>query len=152
MRRKPSLSFFKGDVPIFLDDQGPFKNNRRLNAGFMYFPRSNQTLEFLERYRRALLRSRMRGDDQSILNRNKPIAYSLFPARLFYNGFNFYENRHKSPVDKALVMVHHNWISGDQAKWKRANDYSCIARPSSAHFVQDALVALDKPRWIHSKQ
>ena len=61
--------------------------------------------------------------DQDVLNMYKPQRYGLLDKNLFTNGFRFYENRHKHPVSRNLILVHHNWISGDSNKMESCKKF-----------------------------
>ena len=92
-------------------------------------------------------------NDQDVLNMYKPQRYGLLDKNLFTNGFRFYENRHKHPVSRNLILVHHNWISGDSNKWNRAKNFDCILNESTKNSFSKMLWrSSQKSHWVFKKK
>ena len=146
------IPFLKNSkVPLFLEDSGPFRRKGTLNSGCMYLPRTKYSIKFMSSFVKHLKRENSLYD-QDVLNKYKNFKYSLLDPDLFINGFRFYENRHKHALSNNIVLVHHNWISGDKNKWNRAKSFNCILNESSRWWFSDMLnLSLLKQRWIYKK-
>jgi hypothetical protein len=99
-------------------------------AGFFALRRSNATLLF---YRKFLRELELVGpeNDQDVINAvgwrlesERKLSISMLPQTAFLNGYRFYETRLN--VDRTLVSVHHNWISTDARKRRRAKGYNLL--------------------------
>jgi hypothetical protein len=147
----PYLSQHNTGIPLFLEDSGPFREKGTLNSGCVYLPRTSHSVEFVDSFVKHLKRENSR-NDQDVLNKYKPALYALLNKNLFANGYRFYENRHKHPVNKNIVLVHHNWISGDANKWNRAKSFDCIVNESSRHRFSEMLKqSISKKHWVYKK-
>lgn len=124
--RSPLMYLTKSKIPLFLEDSGPFRRKGTLNSGCIYLPKTRHSINFVDTFVQHLRQENSR-NDQDVLNKYKPSMYGLLPKHKFTNGYHFYENRHNHPVSENLVLVHHNWISGDSKKWNRANSFDCIS-------------------------
>ena len=142
--------YLKSNVPLFLEDSGPFRKKGTLNSGCIYLPQTIHSIEFMNTFMLNLKREKKSRNDQDVLNKYKPNEYRLLPQYLFTNGFRFYENRHKQRISKRLVLVHHNWISGDVQKWNRAKSFDCVLNESSKVWFSTMLErSLEKKQWVY---
>ena len=139
-------------VPMFLEDSGPFRKKGTLNSGCMFLPRTDHSVKFMDTFVVHLKHTKSLYD-QDVLNMYKPQRYGLLDKNLFTNGFRFYENRHKHPVSKNLILVHHNWISGDSNKWNRAKNFDCILNESTKNSFSNMLWrSSQKSHWVFKKK
>lgn len=100
-------------------------------GGFFALRRSNATLLFYSTFVRELERAGPQNDQDVInavgwrLESERKLSISVLPQTTFLNGYQFYETR--TNVDRTLVSVHHNWVSTDARKRRRAKDYNLLA-------------------------
>lgn len=138
-------------VPLFLDDSGPFRKRGTLNNGCMYLPQTAASIEFMDAFVVHLRQEKSR-NDQDVLNKYRPRSYGVLNRNLFSNGYRFYENRHKHPVSRDLILLHHNWISGDAKKWERARSFDCVLNETSRRWFSSMLQrSSTKPRWKYRR-
>ena len=101
----------------------------------------------MDTFVRNLQQSKSR-NDQDVLNRRKPRDYDLLDAKLFINGYRFYEDRDKHPVDANSILVHHNWIIGDARKWERANAFDCIVKNDTSRKWFSNMLSIENIRSL----
>ena len=84
------------------------------------------------------------------------IGMAVLDQLLYQNGFRFYENRGRLPLDaSAIVAVHHNWIGGDENKHRRAIEFDTILEQDNETLGQFEARALwsmaRRPPWKYKK-
>ena len=85
------------------------------------------------------------------------VRTAALPTDAFMNGYRFYEGRSKGFTAlqvSRIVVVHHNWIRGDNSKFQRARDFDTLATRDHAEvdFMLRALVSMrSKSAWIYDK-
>ena len=83
-----------------------------------------------------------------------PLTFAALNEALFLNGFCFYMERplrhHTLDIGK-IVAVHHNYVEGDERKFKRATAYETITSKADvdrAAFLSRARAAMERlPAW-----
>lgn len=152
----------KGYDLVITDDSTAFDIFAKGNIGFFMASNTERMRAFAGGYLRRLHRHKDRNDQDVINSEIREHAaeiglqtYTLDPT-VFVNGFFFYEYRHRRPIDVSRVAaVHHNYISGDSNKWRRAAEYNTIlrAKESWPAFVSRLRrAAITMPAWVPSSR
>ena len=85
------------------------------------------------------------------------LTVALMPAAAFLNGWRFYEDRPgaASAAPERVVAVHHNWISGDESKWRRATEFDALvtdpAETREAFLARTRASMRTRPKWVYVK-
>ena len=147
---------------VFADDSFRTDFFRTSNVGFFLLRKTRRTMMLAKAYMQRMLPyndvARPPADQHTFnmllrdgLQRALELRVHTLSVAAFPNGRRFYEDRHVRPVNvSALAAIHHNWISGDANKWRRAVQYNGILRPGEpwAAFLERARAsAVTMPPW-----
>lgn len=115
------------------------------NVGFFLLRNTQPMRAFGNLFMKNLEHARGKANDQDVFNNvlakhgaTIGIRWHFLDPTIFPHGQRYYEGPRRYRNFSKLIIVHHNWISGDLNKWRRTVHYGGILTPG---MTLNALVA-----------